>query len=363
MPFTGDALRRAVLGVRAIALAFAAHLLMGSCGAPSAVRESAAIAEHAAPQSSDDGLAERHPPDAQRSSLGRPVASGAPSSQRGSLLWSSSTVVQDAFLPTFSELAGPRELVFRQKERTAGPGSPWDATQWVYSVSFDPRGLLSIDYGDFAVLGTARNGDAVIERWTVSLPTGSPVLTRSTLPPPGNPIAGPLGAASSSVGGTFVPLSGREGVPSVSREELYRGSDLGEVVGIHADPEAKFLWLLAAEFSDGAGGSSSGGLVRIDLVDPTLPPELVQSIHEVPQLANYRVRGKAHGYMPSGISVVRLLGGVPVGSGDGQVSLNIVWEDDDRDGRPERHVVYGLDPESHWEANYLHELLFPAGLY
>lgn len=253
--------------------------------------------------------------------------------------------------------------VFRQKGRTAGPGSPWEATQWVYSVSFDPRGLLSIDYGDFAVLGTARNGDAVIERWTVSLPTGSPVLTRWTLPPPGQRIAGPLGATVSSVGGTFVPLSGREGVPSVSREELYRGSELGDVVGIHADPEAKFLWLLAAEFPDGAGGSLGGGLVRIDLVDPTLPPELVQSIHEVPQLANYRVRGKAHGYMPSGISVVRLLGGLPVGSGAGQVSLNIVWEDDDRDGRPERHVVYGLDPEIQWEANYLHELLFPAGLY
>jgi len=90
-------------------------------------------------------------------------------------------------------------------------GSEWSQYLYDFTTSYTIRSVVSQTLDKFVIHGVADNGDGILERWIVK-----------KVAQPGNPW---------SQGG---PLT-------MTRTELYRGSSLGTIAEVGADPDGRFV--------------------------------------------------------------------------------------------------------------------------
>lgn len=113
----------------------------------------------------------------------------------------------------------------------------------------------------FYVNGTARNGDDVLELWEVSVGTGGRFVTPAAVPQPLGTPSPPYAVAGDVLGGFYASPSTRSGATTVARTELYRGQELGAWRALAADPEGRFVLVVAG-----------AKLFRIDVATELAPP-------------------------------------------------------------------------------------------
>ncbi len=117
-----------------------------------------------------------------------------------------------------------------------------------YSVSFDVALLASSGPDSLVLTGSAPNGDTIIESWRFSPVEGSWYASRqypNPIPPIGTAITG-VPQAVTGVLGAYVPLAQRpRGNPRVARSEVYRGTSMGDIRCMAADPEGRFLLVIS----------------------------------------------------------------------------------------------------------------------
>lgn len=98
------------------------------------------------------------------------------------------------------------------------------------------------------VLGRARNGDSIVERWTLTQPTGAWTATRDPAPPV---VGVPVVSASLDIaiqgGGSFLPPSQRTAPAPATRIEAYRGPSLGDDLELEVDPDGRFALILSRD--------------------------------------------------------------------------------------------------------------------
>ena len=168
-----------------------------------------------------------------------------------------------AFVP------GARGLTFYSMEAEANGSLPivsgWTSTEYV--TAYDVKRIVPAGKThEFYVVGRGRNGDELIERWTVEKEDGERFAYRSsTVTPTGVPIsAGTL--VTGVVGGVFVPVAQRGSArPLTERTEIYRGSSLGKIYTAAVDPDGRFVLMVAGD-----------ALYRLDLLSGGVPAVSVE---------------------------------------------------------------------------------------
>ncbi|QDU65888.1 hypothetical protein [Engelhardtia mirabilis] len=142
---------------------------------------------------------------------------------------------------------GERQIVLWSRELDPATDE-WFESSVTCSVSFD-LGEIRTQLGNRLIVpGTARNGDTVIELWTIPGWTGGWDVTSQV---PSTPLGVPNPSSSLQVsigivgGGSFVPPQGRSARPPIVREEVYRGSGLGSADFIAFDPFGRFIHVLS----------------------------------------------------------------------------------------------------------------------
>ncbi|MBI1383015.1 MAG: hypothetical protein GC161_18245 [Planctomycetaceae bacterium] len=98
------------------------------------------------------------------------------------------------------------------------------------------------------VLGRARNGDSILERWALTQPIGAWTATRTPAPPV---VGVPVATASLDIaiqgGGSFLPPSQRTAPAPATRIEVYRGPSFGDDLELEVDPDGRFALILSRD--------------------------------------------------------------------------------------------------------------------
>lgn len=150
--------------------------------------------------------------------------------------------------------AGERDLEFRAAERAPGSWDLVDAPPAIFSTSYVVKKIVpSGQAHSFFVNGRSRDGDDVLEQWDIDVGQGGRFATRPGGPTPIGTPSAPHSLTTGILGETYTQPSGRPRA-TATRTELYRGSDLGTLLGIAADPNGRFLLIVAG-----------GALYRLDL--------------------------------------------------------------------------------------------------
>lgn len=197
----------------------------------------------------------------------------------------------------------------------------WFVSTVEHSASFKIDRVVTRISNELYLSGVARNGDLVIEQWIVTPQTGAVLPVRPAAETGiGVPFSTPPLTTQIQGDGAFIPPPQRQDRSVTVKTELYRGSELGEIVSMAVDPDGRFLLVLT---------SGSHGLVQFDLHDstPTGPayqticspstlPEIqqVKSIYPAAHENGIRMFIMAPRYM------------------DGVIPKNVVLLDDDNDG-------------------------------
>ena len=122
------------------------------------------------------------------------------------------------------------------------------------STSYRVESVDARHGNELYVAGTARNGDALVERWTFPQQVGSYYSAKAMASPvigvsaPVEPLLIGIGRAAGSDGSLIPPYQtphGRTQAPPV-RQELYRGAEIGRIVSFTVDPEGRFALLRTA---------------------------------------------------------------------------------------------------------------------
>ena len=109
-----------------------------------------------------------------------------------------------------------RTVQLASYERTTD-GSDFDEFTTTWSTSFDVKQILHVGSSHaFVVVGAARNGDVVIERWNVEVLDGGRFGSRDQFSATtGTPyLAGPVIQGIAGPSGVFVPSDQRGGLPA-----------------------------------------------------------------------------------------------------------------------------------------------------
>lgn len=142
--------------------------------------------------------------------------------------------------------------------------------EWVLSesTSFDIFAFDGRGFEELFVAGIARNGDVVIEKWTIPASEGGRSTRWQKLSPgtsPGTPV-GPMPGASLSTGEPYVAATERSLPTAITREEVYRGSEMAGSSAIEVDPWGRFV--LVADFPNDT-------IWQVDLLDPPVVSAVV----------------------------------------------------------------------------------------
>lgn len=181
-------------------------------------------------------------------------------------------------LDVLDEDLEPRDdlVVLHVAERDPATGD-WYTTAETYSASFAITDVEARTAGDLFVVGQARNGDDIVERWLITPPAGAITVARSVVTTPvGTPSSGSSVVSGVVGGGGFVPPAERTGTSTIERFELYRGTALGTPRDIAVDPDGRFVMVLSDTTSE---------LWRIDLLPEPAAPLLTESPTTLPALA------------------------------------------------------------------------------
>lgn len=118
-----------------------------------------------------------------------------------------------------------------------------------YAVSYRVQFVTSRTPDELYVFGTERNGDDVVEVWSLEAIDGAWTGVRpGSGTPIGVPVQGVTPVSLDIAGGQFVHPKGRT-APLAGREELYSGPAFGGVLYAAVDPEKRFLLVLSADAS------------------------------------------------------------------------------------------------------------------
>ena len=138
--------------------------------------------------------------------------------------------------------ASQRQITLRTWERP-DTSAEFDYFEHVESTSFDILDLDSAGLNSLYLLGEARNGECLIEKWTILEESGGyrtswPQADPSTF---GALSVAPVLPGAFVAGGTYVPPASRaqQGL-TIEKEELYRGFDFIQPEHVEADPEGRF---------------------------------------------------------------------------------------------------------------------------
>lgn len=173
-------------------------------------------------------------------------------------------------------LTSDRSLILRNVETNPSTGAE-ETNETEYTTSYTISGICAREKDELYLAGTAPNGDAVIERWTISAQNGSYYYHRiPSHTPIGQALPGVPAVQMGIEGGVFVPVASRVRSPRLNRTELLRTSTCGRIWGLGCDPEARYLLFLA--------GSPERKLHRFALDGSAAPVEILSSSQE-PHLA------------------------------------------------------------------------------
>ena|GEM_PF-2268818 len=151
-----------------------------------------------------------------------------------------------------------KEVVITRSEKETA-ASDWSVQTQQLSASFFILDVRSRCDQELFVAGAWPTGTTVIEKWRLAHPP-------AYVTPPGG------GSA------TYMPIAHR-GLPSVRRDVLFEGSQLGLIRSIEVDPQGRFLLLLS---------NDSHSLYRLDLVVPGSTPQAMFTTQTLPQLAGIK---------------------------------------------------------------------------
>lgn len=165
-------------------------------------------------------------------------------------------VYQDLARSWYSWDTIQKELTIKRRTRET-TSSPWSEQIQELTTSYfivDVRSVCAPGgkLGGLFLAGLYPNGDACIERWTFTYPSGL-------------------------VGG-YIPID-LQPYPTVRRVELYRGSEYGRISCLEPDPESRFLLFLTRESHTLYRRNLSTGSVTVELAPGTQP--LLAEIHRI----------------------------------------------------------------------------------
>jgi hypothetical protein len=164
------------------------------------------------------------------------------SAENSRTLHSSPGITRTAYWHT-----GASDFIIEDEEAIASTSSlPSEFRSWVLSTPFVVKGVSSRALDELCVFGQARNGDDVIELWTLNPEIGAPTAARSVS-------SSSIGVGSPSTttttgisgGGTYAPPSSRPQNATVSKVEIFRGN-LGGVLHVENEIDGRYIMALTA---------------------------------------------------------------------------------------------------------------------
>jgi len=172
---------------------------------------------------------------------------------------------------------GTNGMMVRQGERDSQPSAAWTKHESVETVSFkvtDVDARLGGD--DVFVAGIADDGRTLLERWAYPVRKNGYgiALTSGPVAPIGT-VTAEYAAAQELNGDEYEPATASY-LRFAQRSVIYRGTGLGYIRSVLADPEGRFVLFLTYP------GQS---LYRLRL-EPNATPELLYSVTTLPHLAD-----------------------------------------------------------------------------
>jgi hypothetical protein len=190
---------------------------------------------------------------------------------------------QPALVPLFLGTDFSFAALYRPGEKWVGARltdyvegeAPGPRTEWNWTTSFDVLHVGGRGTDLLVVLGVARNGDTILERWDIGLPAGAPTAALA----PAAPVVGVAVAVPALQlgvqGGTPIPPAQRGAGPQPSRTEVYRGPSLGQDLEVEVDPNGRYALVLSRD---------GGALYRIVLAEGA-SADLILDSQSAPSLA------------------------------------------------------------------------------
>ncbi len=231
-----------------------------------------------------------------------------------------------------------------ERSSTTGAFDSWSLTA---TTSFDIIDVDGRGFEELYVLGKARNGEYLIERWILNSGPGSYSANWSALVSgaPSQVSPGSLATSTPTVslssGGAYVSPPSRP-APSALREELYRGNLSTHLSEIEVDPEGRFAVLL---------DSTQGGLFRVEFTDPATTAEVSLGLFSGLQLANsMQIRLDDSGYYQWIIDLDNTI------TGWADV---VLYQDANLDGWPENYALLSVTQydasgiEQNWASTFV----------
>ena len=189
-------------------------------------------------------------------------------------------------------------LEFRERGPLEESFSTWSLTE---SVSFDLRAIDARGSDELLVAGIARNGDAVIERWTLPQVTGAYATAWPRLQAGSGAVTiSPMSSAGVTGGSGYIPPAQRVLPSSMSREEVYRGSLISGVDAIESDPLGRYA--VVADWQ-------AAVLFQLQISDPPTVSFLADSSSGLPIADATAIEIRRHKDVQEGIKLMVYYGG------------------------------------------------------
>jgi hypothetical protein len=156
-----------------------------------------------------------------------------------------SVIVSDDLVQTVYWIPGEEWIRIENRERT--PDGTWERVQHEFETSFEVDAVDGRQTDEFYVAGRTRTGEDVLEKWSFETQTGGRFFSIAAVSTPiGKPAAAvPTTRSGLMGGGSYVPVADRPSIPKPIRRELYRGNAFSGAVDLSADPEGRFVIVLA----------------------------------------------------------------------------------------------------------------------
>ena len=184
----------------------------------------------------------------------------------------------------------------------------WSDSRLGLSTSFSIQSVSARFANDFFVHGVSATGVDIIERWVVTPVRGAIRPTRAPATAIGVAYVTPS-ITFSVVGDQFVEPTARSSRPRVKRTEVYRGTSVGSIRSIAADPDGRYLLLL-----EGLAGDlysldilSGGGATPLFTAAQIPDLEFTSSLSAMQHESYGRVFMSAMSFVPEVLTGVSLL--------------------------------------------------------
>jgi hypothetical protein len=204
--------------------------------------------------------------------IGVVVEGGAPGLEpktNASMIFMNNDLVQAIGYEPFE-----KNITFYSAERDPSAAIAEEQTKANFSTAYEVKKIVHAGQANvFYVNGVGRGGADIIEEWNISVIAGAYFATLSgSAQPIGTPT--PLRAIDTGIlGDIWTAPIGRTDSIVATRTELYRDGSLGDIRGIVADPDGRFILFLA--------GAS---LYRLDIGPTLTTPVEVLTASDFPEI-------------------------------------------------------------------------------